>query len=166
MDYVYKMMDSPVGQLKLVARGSALAAILWENDDPARVRLGSMSEDADNPMLLEVERQLDEYFDGQRTRFDVPLDFQGTEFQKKVWDALLAIPFGETRSYGQLAQQLGNPNASRAVGAANGKNPISIIAPCHRVIGSTGALTGFAGGMEAKALLLALEANKSDLFSM
>lgn len=166
MDYVYKMIDSPVGRLKLVARGSALAAILWENDDPARVRLGPMSEDANNPVLREVERQLGEYFAGKRTRFEVPLDFQGTEFQKKVWDALLAIPFGETRSYGQLAQQLGNPNASRAVGAANGKNPISIIAPCHRVIGSTGALTGFAGGMEAKAILLALEANKSGLFSM
>ena len=90
------------------------------------------------------------------------LDFVGTDFQKKVWKALTTIPFGETRSYGQIAQQIGNPKAVRAVGAANGKNPISIIAPCHRVIGANGQLTGFAGGLEVKALLLGLE-SKDDL---
>jgi methylated-DNA-[protein]-cysteine S-methyltransferase len=100
---------------------------------------------------------LAEYFAGTRNRFDLELDFTGTEFQKKVWQALLTIPFGETRSYSQIAEQIGSPSAVRAVGAANGRNPISIIAPCHRVIGASGKLTGFAGGLEAKELLLTLE---------
>src|SRR6185437_17104518 len=108
--------------------------------------------------------QLGEYFAGKRRKFDVELDFAGTDFQKKVWRALLAIPFGETRSYGEIATQLGNPKAMRAVGAANGKNPISIIAPCHRVIGASGQLTGFAGGLEAKAHLLGLEGGQLKLF--
>ena len=108
-------------------------------------------------MLLETERQLNDYFSGKRTSFSLKLDFKGTEFQKKVWAALLTIPFGETRSYGQIAKQIRKPKAVRAVGAANGRNPIPIIAPCHRVIGSTGKLIGSAGGLEAKALLLALE---------
>ncbi len=150
-------MDSPVGQLKLVASGSKLSAILWENDRPGRVRLGAMVEDNDSPVLLEVERQLNEYFCGKRNRFDIELDFAGTEFQQKVWAALLTIPFGETRSYSDIARQIGNIKAVRAVGAANGRNPISIIAPCHRVIGASGELTGFAGGLDAKKLLLALE---------
>jgi methylated-DNA-[protein]-cysteine S-methyltransferase len=110
-------------------------------------------------MLLEAERQLNDYFSGKRKSFTLKLDFKGTEFQKKVWEALLTIPFGETRSYGQIAKQIKKPAAVRAVGAANGKNPISIIAPCHRVIGSRGKLTGFAGGLEAKAFLLSLEGN-------
>ena len=110
--------------------------------------------DDNNPILLEAERQLQEYFAGTRTSFSLPLDFSGTDFQKSVWHALLTIPYGETRSYGDIARQLGNDRAVRAVGAANGKNPISIIAPCHRVIGSSGQLTGFAGGLENKALLL------------
>lgn len=155
--YVCKVMDSPVGRLTLVASESGLAAILWENDDPGRVRLNIVGEDENHPVLVDAERQLREYFAGERTTFDLTLDFAGTEFQKKVWRALLTIPFGETRSYGQIAKQIGSPNAVRAVGAANGKNPISIVAPCHRVIGSTGDLTGFAGGLEAKAFLLELE---------
>ena len=130
---------------------------MWEDDRPGRVRLGALAEKADHPVLLETERQLGEYFAGERRTFDVPLSFAGTDFQKRVWAALLAIPFGETRSYGEIAQQLGAPGASRAVGAANGRNPISIIAPCHRVVGSNGKLTGFAGGLDAKAFLLALE---------
>lgn len=157
MRYVYKTMKSPVGELKLVASDKGLVAILWENDNPQRVRLAPVSEDKNHPVLLEAERQLKDYFSGKRKSFSVKLDFKGTEFQKKVWAALLTIPFGETRSYGQIAKQIKNPKAVRAVGAANGKNPISIIAPCHRVIGSTGKLTGFAGGLEAKARLLALE---------
>ena len=157
MTYVYKTMKSPVGELKLVASDKGLAAILWENDSPRRVRLAPISEDNNHPVLIEAERQLKDYFSGKRKSFSVKLDFKGTEFQKKVWAALLTIPFGETRSYGQIAKQIKNPKAVRAVGAANGKNPISIIAPCHRVIGSTGKLTGFAGGLEAKARLLALE---------
>ena len=158
MTYYSKTIWSPVGELTLVADDRGLAAILWENDSPDRVRLGALTEKADHPVLVETERQLAEYFAGERRAFDVPLSFAGTDFQKRVWAALLAIPFGETRSYGEIADQLGNPGASRAVGAANGRNPISIIAPCHRVVGSTGKLTGFAGGLEAKRFLLDLEA--------
>lgn len=157
MTYYSKTIWSPVGELTLVADDRGLAAILWENDSPDRVRLGALTEKADHPVLVETERQLAEYFAGERRAFDVPLSFAGTDFQKRVWAALLAIPFGETRSYGEIADQLGNPGASRAVGAANGRNPISIIAPCHRVVGSNGKLTGFAGGLEAKAYLLDLE---------
>jgi methylated-DNA-[protein]-cysteine S-methyltransferase len=157
MNFTYRFIDSPVGQLKLVAKGAALAAILWENDRPNRVLLGPMTEDLSSDILNQVEQQLTQYFAGTRNQFDLPLDFHGTEFQKKVWQALLGIPFGETRSYLQIALAIGNPAAVRAVGAANGKNPISIVAPCHRVIGSSGALTGFAGGLAAKELLLTLE---------
>lgn len=157
MSYTFTTMASPVGELKLVANGSRLAAILWENDKPNRVRLGPMTEAADNPILLRAVEQLQEYFAGTRNQFDLELDFAGTQFQKKVWQALLTIPFGETRSYSEIAQQIGNPSAVRAVGAANGKNPISIVAPCHRVIGASGKLTGFAGGLEAKERLLTLE---------
>jgi methylated-DNA-[protein]-cysteine S-methyltransferase len=154
---VYKLVDSPVGILKLVATGDGLAAILWANDRPGRVRLNIEAEDQRHPVLLETERQLAEYFAGQRKEFAVPLDLAGTDFQRKVWDALLTIPFGETRSYAQIAGQIGHPAAARAVGAASGRNPVSIIAPCHRVVGSTGTLTGFAGGLDVKAHLLALE---------
>jgi methylated-DNA-[protein]-cysteine S-methyltransferase len=150
-------MDSPVGKLTLVARGAALAAILWEQDRPDRVRLGEMREDLAHPMLLETERQLQQYFAGERRHFALQLDFSGTAFQQKVWNALLTIPFGETRSYSEIARQVGSEKAVRAVGAANGRNPISIVAPCHRVIGAGGALTGFAGGLKAKEILLALE---------
>jgi methylated-DNA-[protein]-cysteine S-methyltransferase len=129
------------------------------------VRLQIGAEDNRNPVLLETERQLREYFAGQRHEFALKLDLAGTAFQRKVWNALLTIPFGETRSYGQIARQIGNPNAVRAVGAANGRNPVSIIAPCHRVIGSTGKLTGFAGGLDAKARLLAFEGAKSGTFT-
>ncbi|HEY4078954.1 MAG TPA: methylated-DNA--[protein]-cysteine S-methyltransferase [Rhizomicrobium sp.] len=156
-NHVYKTMRSPVGELKLVASDHGLAAILWENDNPKRVRLNIVAEDKSHPILVETEHQLNEYFAGKRRKFTVALDFNGTAFQNQVWQALLAIPFGETRSYGQIAKALGKPSAVRAVGAANGRNPVSIIAPCHRVIGTNGKLTGFAGGLDAKALLLALE---------
>ncbi|MBD9440147.1 methylated-DNA--[protein]-cysteine S-methyltransferase [Pseudomonas sp. PDM04] len=157
MTYTCTTMASPVGELTLVANGSRLAAILWENDKPNRIRLGVMNEAADHPILVNARQQLTEYFAGSRHRFDLELEFTGTDFQKKVWQALLTIPFGETRSYSQIAEQIGHPSAVRAVGAANGRNPISIIAPCHRVIGASGKLTGFAGGLEAKQLLLTLE---------
>jgi methylated-DNA-[protein]-cysteine S-methyltransferase len=159
MTYSYKTMHSPVGELKLVASDKGLAAILWENDDPKRVRLGLMEEDKKHPVLMETERQLKDYFAGKLKKFTVKMDFAGTEFQKKVWKGLLTIPFGETRSYAQIAKQIGSPKAVRAVGAANGRNPISIIAPCHRVIGSNGKLTGFAGGLKAKACLLGIESD-------
>ena len=163
MKLVYKTMDSPVGKLKLVASDKGLVAILWENDKPRRVRLSELVEDLKHPILRETERQLDEYFNGKRKSFSLALDMRGTQFQNDVWEALLSIPFGETRSYGQLAKQLGNPRATRAVGAANGRNPISIIVPCHRVIGSSGKLTGFAGGLDTKAYLLELEAGNGQL---
>jgi methylated-DNA-[protein]-cysteine S-methyltransferase len=143
--------------LTLVASDTGLVAILWENDDPRRVPLGELCEDPAHPILIAAERQLGDYFAGARQAFDLPLDFRGTDFQKAVWAALLAIPFGETRSYAEIARAIGRPTAFRAVGAANGRNPISIVAPCHRVIGTGGALTGFAGGLKAKEMLLGLE---------
>lgn len=159
-------MPSPVGRLTLVASDKGLTAILWENEKANRVPLAEMHEDAQHPVLRETMRQLQEYFAGTRKSFSVPLDFQGTEFQKKVWNALLTIPFGETRSYADIANQVKSPKAVRAVGAANGKNPISIIAPCHRVIGSNGDLTGFAGGLAAKTLLLSLEGHQEKQLSL
>lgn len=157
MSCFVKTMSSPVGELKLVASEKGLMAVLWENDPPGRVRLPDQLEDAQHPLLLETEKQLSEYFNGSRRRFTLALDFRGTEFQKKVWHALLAIPFGETRSYREIAQEIGHPKAVRAVGAANGRNPLSVIAPCHRVIGANGKLTGFAGGLAVKAFLLEME---------
>jgi methylated-DNA-[protein]-cysteine S-methyltransferase len=159
VNYVFKTAASPVGLLKLVANDAGLAAVLWQNDDPHRVRLGPMVEATAHPILIETGHQLAAYFEGSLKTFDIPLDFKGTEFQKIVWAALLTIPFGETRSYGQIARQIGHPTAVRAVGAANGRNPISIVAPCHRVVGASGALTGFAGGLGAKRYLLDLEAS-------
>lgn len=164
MNYQHKIIDSPVGRLTLIASDKGLAAVLWENDKPKRVPI-SPGDQADNhPVLLAAEQQLNEYFQKGRTAFDLPLDFTGTDFQKKVWDTLLTIPFGETRTYSDIARKLGDVKAVRAVGAANGRNPISIIAPCHRVIGVSGKLTGFAGGLENKAYLLQLEQNNQTLF--
>jgi len=163
MGYYSKKMVSPVGELTLFASDRGLAAVLWPNE-LRRIRLTPVEEDPQHPLLLETERQLNAYFAGELREFTVPLDFSGTEFQKKVWLALTAIPYGETRSYADIAREIGHPGAVRAVGAANGRNPISIIAPCHRVIGSNGKLTGFAGGLEAKAFLLAIE--KPDLLSL
>jgi len=156
-DYFYRIVDSPVGRLTLGASDAGLAAALWDNDRPQVVSLKRAAESPDHPILVRAARQLVEYFTGNRKSFDIPLYFAGTEFQRKVWNALLTIPYGETRSYGQIARQIGHPDAVRAVGAANGKNPISIVVPCHRVIGSTGSLTGFGGGLSAKARLLELE---------
>ena len=157
MQLVYMYMDSPVGALKLVAHDHALVAVMWDNENHKRVRLAELVENQQHPMLHQVKQQLEQYFAGERQQFDLPLDFQGTAFQQQVWQALLEIPYGETRSYKQIAVQLGNEKAVRAVGAANGRNPISIIAPCHRVIGSGGALVGFAGGLDKKQILLSLE---------
>ena len=157
MQLYFKEIETPVGRLKLVAHDQALVAVLWENENPDRVRMATLVEDEHHPILLKTEKQLTEYFNHQRTVFDLALDFQGTDFQKKVWQALLTIPFGETRSYKQIAEQIGNVKAVRAVGAANGKNPISIMAPCHRVVGANGKLVGFAGGLENKEILLKIE---------
>ena len=168
MSLCFKTMDSPVGTLTLVAGDAGLVAILWPDDKPGRVRLDALTEDADHPVLAETARQLDAYFAGTLTRFRMALDLQGTDFQKQVWAALLTIPFGETRSYAQIAHQIGRPAAVRAVGAANGANPIALIVPCHRVIGSNGSLTGYAGGLPLKRKLLEHEARvagtRFDLF--
>jgi len=161
MTAVYTIFPSPVGALTLIATAKGLAAVLWENDNPARVRAKAHLKDPSHPVLRAAENQLAEYFAGQRQRFTLALDFDGTPFQKEVWAALLTIPFGETRTYSDIAHAIGKPKAVRAVGAANGRNPISIIAPCHRVIGANGTLTGFAGGLAAKATLLALEGRRT-----
>lgn len=154
MTLAFTEFTSPVGELTLVASDRGLVAILWPDDDPDRVKLEERQRDPSQPILVMAADQLTDYFTGNRHIFDLPLDMRGTDFQQQVWRALLTIPFGETRSYGQLAAEIGRPTASRAVGAANGRNPLSIVAPCHRVIGGTGALTGFAGGMETKLWLL------------
>lgn len=158
MALFYKEMASPVGKLKLIANANALVAILWEREGPNRPRLDAPDADRCHHVLVEAERQLSEYFAGKRTTFDLPLDPQGTKFQKKVWLYLRRIPFGKTKRYGDIARTVGSPRASRAVGAACGKNPLSIVVPCHRVVGANGALTGFGGGLETKAKLLAFEA--------
>ncbi len=163
MSLASKKIQSPVGELKLVASDKGLVAVLWPNDSPRRVRLEEAVTDERHSILIETERQLQEYFNGKRKNFSIPLDMRGTRFQKDVWGVLLSIPFGDTRTYAQLATKLGNPRATRAVGAANGRNPVSIIVPCHRVIGSSGKLTGFAGGLTVKAQLLDLERNETML---
>jgi len=163
MSLLYNFFGSPVGRLTLVTSDIGLVALLWENDKPARVPLPSLVQ-ADHQILHLAAKELTEYFAGLRDGFSIPLDMRGTAFQKQVWAALLDIPFGETRTYGQIAKQLGKPNHSRAIGAANARNPISIIVPCHRVIGYSGKLIGFAGGLEAKAHLLALERSERALF--
>ncbi len=157
IQYYFKIIQSPLGELRLVANAKGLAAILWPIERTGRVNLMPQIEEVHLPILLKTESQLNEYFSGHRTSFDIPLDFNGTKFQKSVWNYLTQIPFGETRTYGEVAKDLNHPKAMRAVGAANGKNPISIIAGCHRVIGANGTLTGFAGGLAAKAFLLELE---------
>ncbi|MEO5646335.1 MAG: methylated-DNA--[protein]-cysteine S-methyltransferase [Candidatus Paceibacterota bacterium] len=159
-EYSFKTMKSPVGELKLVASDAGLAAILWENEKPNRVAINSAHENKKHPVLVETEKQLKEYFVGKRQKFDVKLDFAGTDFQKNVWKALLNIPYGKTVSYADIAKKVGSPNAVRAVGSANGKNPICIIAGCHRVVASSGKLAGYAGGIENKVILLKLEGGK------
>ena len=151
------VIDSPVGELTLVASDAGLRAILWPDDDPARVRLSALVVDPNHRVIAAAIEQLAEYFAGERTEFDVPLDAVGTDFQRSAWAALRAIPYGTTVSYAEQAARMGDRRKARAVGAANGRNPISIIVPCHRVIGANGALTGFAGGTDTKAWLLAHE---------
>lgn len=148
---------SPIGRLTLVASELGLRAILWPNNDLRRVPGFAGAKKGMNSAIETAIRQLDEYFAGTRHEFDVPLDSVGTEFQHSVWQVLRSIPYGETMSYRDQATLLGDSKKARAVGAANGRNPISIVVPCHRVIGANGSLTGFAGGMKAKKFLLDLE---------
>ena len=152
----YTTIDSPVGPLFLAAADDGLQAIEFQ---PSRhpVRRGADWHEGDHPLLRLARRQLDEYFAGTRRTFDLPLAPRGTEFQRGVWLMLASIPYGETVSYAQLASRVGKPTASRAVGAANGRNPLPIVLPCHRVIGADGSLTGFGGGLPTKQFLLQLE---------
>jgi methylated-DNA-[protein]-cysteine S-methyltransferase len=149
-------MNSPVGELRLIAGDNGLRAILWGAEDAERI--ASIDDDelveGTTPVLDEAISQLEEYFAGMRREFDLPLDPAGTEFQQSAWMVLRTIPYGTTISYGQQAERLGDPNKARAVGAANGKNPLSIVVPCHRVVGSNGHLTGFAAGLDVKSWLL------------
>jgi methylated-DNA-[protein]-cysteine S-methyltransferase len=148
----FSTLSTPIGRLLLVARGEALAGIYME--DHAGAPLHDAAWVQDEARLRGVRAQLTQYFDGARTSFDVPLAPVGTPFQRRVWNALVAIPFGETITYGELAHRVGSPGAARAVGRANATNPLSIIVPCHRVIGADGSLTGYAGGEERKRWLL------------
>ncbi len=156
----FKIIASLVGNLKIVVNENTLVAVLWDNDNPKRVRLAKMVEDINDPLILEIEKQLNEYFQLKRKVFNLPLDAEGTLFQQHVWKCLRQIPYGTTLSYKDIAVKMCNPLAVRAVGTANGRNPISIIVPCHRVIASDGGLGGFAGGINRKRILLALEAYK------
>ncbi len=157
MTFAIVTIPSPTGDLTLIASDAGLAAILWDDDAAMQARYAPRREEPDHPVIAATVRQLEEYFAGARTTFDLPLDPVGTDFQQDVWRALLTIPYGETRSYADIARAIGRPSATRAVGAANGRNPLPIVTPCHRVIGSNGRLTGFAGGLPNKQLLLALE---------
>jgi len=150
----YCEYPSPVGILTLVASDAGLQGVWWP-DDARLTQTGTLQ--PDHPVLAQATAELDEYFAGRRTTFDVPLDPSGTDFQRSAWDVLRTIPYAQTMTYAQQAAQLGDPAKARAVGAANGRNPISIIVPCHRVVGASGALTGFAGGLDAKQWLLQFE---------
>jgi methylated-DNA-[protein]-cysteine S-methyltransferase len=153
----YIDMASPIGQLILRTDGEALTGVYFDLPSRPPRELDSWTRDADAGPLRDAVRQLEEYFRGERRDFDLPLALEGTEFQKLAWRNLLTIPYGETRSYGEQAKLIGNPSASRAVGLANGRNPIPVVVPCHRVIGANGSLTGFGGGIERKRWLLAHE---------
>ncbi|MFQ5568474.1 MAG: methylated-DNA--[protein]-cysteine S-methyltransferase [Rhodothermales bacterium] len=155
-------VKSPVGPLTLVASDAGLQFLLFPNSrTPASLHLDTLKADPTHPVLQQTEHQLAEYFAGHRTTFDVPLDTTGTPFQQAVWALLQHIPYGQTTTYGALALKMGGPGKARAVGLANGQNPVSIIVPCHRVIGTSGALTGFGGGLPAKAYLLQLEQRRT-----
>ena len=156
--YYYRLLLTPVGELTLIAGEQGLAAVAWENERPSRIRAHPELRVTDHPVLEQAAYQLTEYFNCQRQAFDLPLQFEGTPFQCEVWQALREIPYGETRSYRDIAERIHRPKAMRAVGAANGRNPLSVIVPCHRVIGANGSLTGFAGGLDVKQQLLTLEA--------
>jgi len=147
----YKTCESPVGKLVLIASDNGLKEVHFAKD------YKKVSSDDQHPLLNKTERQLMEYFAGKRKRFDIPIDFSGTPFQIKTWNALLTIPYGKTVSYSEQAKLVGSVKKTRAVASANGKNPIPIIVPCHRVIGKDGSLTGYAGGLRIKEFLLRLE---------
>lgn len=155
MSTTHTVIDSPLGELTVVATDDSLVGVYFDGHThrPHNAMFGHRVDTG----FEETRRQLDEYFAGERTRFALPLAPRGDTFQRRVWSLLTEIPYGETRTYGDLARELGNPGAARAVGAANGRNPLGVIVPCHRVIGADGSLTGYAGGLERKRFLLGLE---------
>ncbi|MEX0834967.1 MAG: methylated-DNA--[protein]-cysteine S-methyltransferase [Nitriliruptor sp.] len=157
-DRVHTTIESPIGPLRLVATERVLSGLYMDAQRhlPDEASFGR----PDPAPFADAALQLTEYFAGERTRFDLPLHLDGTDFQRRVWGALCDIPYGQTWSYGQLAEHIGSPGASRAVGLANGRNPISVIVPCHRVVGADGKLTGYGGGVERKQLLLDLERDR------
>jgi methylated-DNA-[protein]-cysteine S-methyltransferase len=156
---MHAVIDSPIGPLTLVTEGGTLTGLYMQVHDhrPDDGTLGVPASIEDDEVLAETARQLGEYFAGERTTFDLPIGLDGTGFQRTVWAGLQEIPYGETISYGELAKRIGQPSASRAVGLANGRNPVSIVVPCHRVIGANGSLTGYGGGLPRKQFLLGLE---------
>jgi methylated-DNA-[protein]-cysteine S-methyltransferase len=164
MPFHYKMMPSPVGDLRLIASESGLAALVWKVHRHEALPGETAEHNPEHSHLLAAEKQLNEYFAGERTQFTLSLDLRGTPFQQRVWAELQHIPYGETCSYLDIARGLGDEKATRAVGAANGRNPVSIIVPCHRVIGANGSLTGYGGGMERKHWLLDHETRGTRLF--
>ena len=155
MSTTHTVVRSPLGDLTVVAEDGALTGVYFQGHRrmPAQETFGTRTDEG----FEQTRQQLDEYFNGRRTRFDLPLAPHGNEFQHRVWQLLTEIPYGETRSYGDLARELGNATLAQAVGAANGRNPLSVIVPCHRVVGADGALTGYAGGLTRKRFLLDLE---------
>jgi methylated-DNA-[protein]-cysteine S-methyltransferase len=164
MDDLYTTFASPLGTLLAVGDGTALHRLDMQ-DAPRPVRISPRWR-RDDDAFAEVRRQLDEYFAGARREFDLPLHAVGSEFEQRVWQALLEIPYGDTASYGEIARRVGAPDAARAVGVANARNPIAVIVPCHRVIGANGTLTGYGGGLERKRLLLDLESGVLGLLSV
>jgi methylated-DNA-[protein]-cysteine S-methyltransferase len=156
----YRTIDSPIGLLTLAGAGPVLTNLRMVDQTYEPSRADWLLDDRAFPDAVE---QLDAYFAGELQEFDLRLGFEGTEFQRRVWTALQTIPYGETRSYGEIAEQVGSPTAFRAVGLANGHNPIAVIVPCHRVIGAKGSLTGFGGGLDRKRALLNLEKNTANL---
>lgn len=156
MNTYYRHVQSPVGPLLLAASDAGLRTIEFDASQHP-VQRGDDWQPGDHPLLAATATQLREYFDGTRRAFDLPLAPEGTDFQQRVWQTLATIPYGQTISYAELASRVGKPSASRAVGAANGRNPLPIVLPCHRVIGTNGSLTGFGGGLPVKRFLLELE---------
>ena len=157
MELKQMKMESKIGPLYLVASANGLCRVLWEDQKVPFISVSELGTSPTGAILQKTQKQLNEYFEGKRKTFDLKLVLQGSEFQMKVWQQLLKIPHGETRSYKDIAKILKSPQASRAVGTANGKNPISLIVPCHRVINSGGGLGGYAGGLPTKTTLLNLE---------
>lgn len=159
-DATYDEVDSPVGTLTIITSAKGLHAVLWDNDRKSKqyeAVINNISQSKNEKIIIQTKKQLNEYFQGKRKVFDLPLAIKGTDFQMQVWDQLTKIPYAKTISYAEQAAKIGNKNKARAVGLANGLNPISIIIPCHRVIGSDGRLVGFGGGLEKKSFLLDLE---------